>query len=114
MTQQPLRGEVWDGDLDLVQGHEQGGRRPLLVVSTNPFNRGPATLIFVLPITRTGRPVPAHLPVDPPEGGLTARSYILCDALRSISKARLRAYRGQMTPATLALAEDALRILLQL
>jgi hypothetical protein len=59
-----------------------------LVISTNSFNHGPAGLVFVLPLTRTDRRIPIHAPLDPPEAGVSARSYILCDALRSIAKDR--------------------------
>jgi mRNA interferase MazF len=53
--------------------------------------------------------------VDPPEGGLKVRSYILCEAMRSLSKDRLGpTRRGVVSPATLAQVEDALRILLEL
>jgi mRNA interferase MazF len=114
VTSLPSRGEVWDGDLDPVTGHEQGGRRPLLIVSTDGFNHGLATLIFVVPITSKGRNVPAHIPINPPEGGLTNRSFILCDAMRSISKSRLLGRRGAVSQMTMDQVEDALRILLDL
>ncbi|MBI1913682.1 MAG: type II toxin-antitoxin system PemK/MazF family toxin [Planctomycetes bacterium] len=64
----PQRGEVWLADLDPTFGHEQGGRRPVLVVSVDSFNAGLSGLVVVLPITSRIRPVPLHIPVDPPEG----------------------------------------------
>jgi hypothetical protein len=45
--------------------------------------------VFVLPVIRTDRRMPMHVPIDPPEGGVAARSYIVCDALCSIAKERL-------------------------
>lgn len=110
----PRRGEIWDIDFDPIVGHEQGGRRPGLIVSVDPFNAGPSTLVFAVPLTRTDRGVPAHVPVSPPEGGLGARSLILCDALRSISRQRLVRHRGQVAPATLTAVEYWLRVLLGL
>jgi mRNA interferase MazF len=101
----PQRGELWLADLSPTQGHEQTGRRPVLIISANEFNAGPATLVFALPITRT----------DPPEGGLKSRSFILCDSLRSISRERLGAAPwGAVSPATLGKVAYALRILLDL
>jgi len=45
----------------------------------------------------------------------TARSYVLCEALRSISTDRLsRAPRGRVSPQTMARVVDTLRILLEL
>lgn len=110
----PRLGEVWDIDFDPVVGHEQGGRRPGLIVSVDPFNAGPSTLAFAIPMTRQGRGVPAHIPVVPPEGGLDTRSFVLCDALRSISRQRLVRPRGQVAPMTLSAVDYWLRILLDL
>jgi mRNA interferase MazF len=109
-TPQPRRGEVWVAQLSPARGHEQAGRRPVLVVSVNPFNASPAGLVYVAPITRTVRNIPLHVPVAPPEGGLRAPSVILCDAVRSISIARLdEGPWGSISPATLAIVEDRLR-----
>ena len=111
----PRRGELWLADLQPTKGHEQTGRRPVLIVSANEFNFGPATLVFALPLTRTERQIPFHIAVDPPEGGLKARSFILCDSLRSISRERLgSAPWGNVSPTTLDKVEYALRILLEL
>ncbi|MCL4863684.1 MAG: type II toxin-antitoxin system PemK/MazF family toxin [Caldilineaceae bacterium] len=115
MTQLPRRGEIWLADLNPTRGHEQAGRRPVLVVSTDGFNHGPASLVFVLPLTRTDRGIPIHVAVEPPEGGLTARSFILCDALRSIAKERLIEQPwGIVSRQTMRKVEDVLRILLDL
>lgn len=110
----PLRGEIWFGDLDPVRGHEQGGPRPVLVVSVDHYNRGPADLLVVLPLTTRDRQVPLHFPIAPPEGGIRRPSVIECDAIRSVSIERLRERWGVVSPATLAAVEDRLRILLAL
>src|SRR5215471_11058197 len=47
------RGEIWLVGLDPAQGHEQKGRRPVLIVSPEPFNRVTRVPI-VLPITSGG------------------------------------------------------------
>jgi mRNA interferase MazF len=110
-----MRGEIWLADLNPIRGHEQAGNRPVLIISTNMFNYGPAGLVFVLPLTRTDRRIPIHVPIDPPEGGLSARSFVLCDALRSISRDRLGPQAwGTVTLATLRKVEDNLRILMEL
>jgi mRNA interferase MazF len=115
MVHEPSRGEIWLADLNPIRGHEQAGVRPVLVVSTNMFNHGPAGLVFVLPLTRTDRRIPAHIPIDPPEGGVRSRSFILCDALRSIAKDRLQPNPwGTILPSTLYRVEETLRILLEL
>jgi mRNA interferase MazF len=115
MAPLPNRGEIWLADLSPTQGHEQAGKRPVVIISTNMFNHGPAGLVFVLPLTRTDRRIPVHVPIDPPEAGVSARSFIVCDALRSISKRRLGPSTwGSVSTATLRRVEDNLRILMEL
>jgi len=110
----PSRAEVWLADLNPTRGHEQAGRRPVLIVSDDVFNHGPAGLVIVLPLTSTHRGVPSHVPIMPPEGGLKTPSVILCEAIRSIAKDRLVQQWGTVSPATMAVVEDRLRILLGL
>ena len=111
----PKRGEIWTADLNPTRGHEQAGEWPVLIVSTDALNHGPAGLVFVLPLTRTDRRIPIHVPIDPPEGGVVARSFILCDALRSISRERLGSHSwGAVTSTTMGRVEDILRVLLDL
>jgi mRNA interferase MazF len=111
----PNRGEIWSADLNPIRGHEQAGQRPVLIISTNIFNHGPADLVMILPLTRTNRRIPLHVPVLPPEGGLSDPRYILCDAVRSIAKERLGPQPwGKLTPATLERVDEILRLLLEL
>src|SRR5512134_1877707 len=115
MVALPSRGEIWLADFAPTRTHEQAGSRPVMIVSSDMFNHGPARLVFVAPLTRTNRGVPFHVLVNPPEGGVRARSYILCDAVRSISTDRLSGQPwGVVRTATLAEVEDRLRILLEL
>lgn len=108
---EPARGEVWWACLDPTRGHEQAGRRPVLVVSIDDFNRGPADLVLVLPITSTQRGILYHVSIVAPEGGVTQSSDILCDAIRSISKVRFGKRLGVVSAKTMAAVEDRLRIL---
>ena len=110
----PGRGEVWLTDLNPTRGHERAGRRPVLGVSDDLFNRGPAGLVIVLPMTSTLRGVPSHVSIDPPEGGLERRSAALCEAVRSVSVERLVVRWGAVERQTMAEVEDRLRILLRL
>jgi mRNA-degrading endonuclease toxin of MazEF toxin-antitoxin module len=47
------RGEIWLVGLDPTMGHEQKGRRPVLIVSPEAFNRVTKVPV-VLPITSGG------------------------------------------------------------
>ena len=110
----PARGEVWLADLNPTRRHEQAGRRPVLVVSEDLFNRGPAGLVIVLPMTSTLRNVPSHVPLAPPEGGVNNLTAILCEGVQSVAVERLVVRWGAVGRQTMAAVEDRLRILLRL
>lgn len=110
----PLRGEVWNVNLDPTKGREQRGTRPALVVSHNTFNRSAADLVVVVPLTATFRGIPFHVRVDPPEGGLKISSFAKIEDVRSISKERLIRRFGSVSSATLVQVADRLRIVLDL
>jgi mRNA interferase MazF len=110
----PARGEVWFVNLDPTTGREQAGRRPALVVSVNELNQSAADLIVVLPITSRDKQVRSHVPVDEGDGGLTTRSFIKCEDIRSISVRRLERRLGSLSTESLEAVEDRLRILLGL
>jgi mRNA interferase MazF len=94
--QEVRRGEIYMADLDPVVGHEQGGRRPFLVVSIDPMNRAPVGTAIGVPLTTTNRGSDLHVRLDPPEGGLTKVSFALPEMVRSISSERLRRRLGSI------------------
>lgn len=111
----PLRGEIWNADLDPTRGREQAGRRPVLVVSTDRFNEGPAELVVILPITSKAKGIPWHVKL--PAGGntgLRTESFAMVEAIRCVSRERLVKRLGEATSATMGEAEARLRILLEL
>ena len=85
-----------------------------MIVSANRLHQGRSRLAYVLPMTRTDRGVPWHVAVDPPEGGTTARSFVMCDQMRIFATKRLLHRRGAISARTLAEVEDRLRVLLDL
>jgi mRNA interferase MazF len=110
----PLRGEIWEVDLSPTVGREQAGRRPTLIVSDNALNSGPRGLVVVIPLTGTARGLPTHVPVIPPEGGLTKPSVIMTEQVRSVSKDRLGRRYGVVTKATMDQVDRILQIVLGL
>ncbi|MCA9235752.1 MAG: type II toxin-antitoxin system PemK/MazF family toxin [Planctomycetales bacterium] len=113
-TSDPLRGDVWDVNLDPTQGREQKGRRPALVVSADAFNRGAADLVIVVPITSQAKQIPIHVKIDAPEGGLKTTSFAKPEDMRSVSKTRLGKRWGSVSTGTMAQVEDMLRVLMAL
>src|SRR5438552_12530107 len=105
---EPRRGEVWFGTLDPVQGREQAGERPLLIVSDDLFNLSAADLVIALPLTTRHKGIPYHVEITPPEAGLRQRSFIKCEDVRSLSKARLSQRWGAVSSGTMGLVENRL------
>lgn len=96
-----LQGEIWNTDFDPIIGHEQGGFRLALVISSNQFNQLPHRLCVVAAITKIERKTVFEVEIDPPEGGVSVRSYVLSHQVRTVSHHRLERRRGQVTPETL-------------
>ncbi|MCE5239335.1 type II toxin-antitoxin system PemK/MazF family toxin [bacterium] len=108
------RGEVWMADLEPVRGHEQGGRRPALVISSDRLNHSRAEIVVVVPLTTKLFNLATHVPLNPPEGGVTRPSHIKCEDLRSLSAERLGERLGRVDAGTMAAVEHRLRLLLAL
>jgi mRNA interferase MazF len=94
------RGEVYLADPDPVVGHEQGGRRPHLVISIDQMNRSAAGLLIGVPLTTTDRDSKLHVRLEPPEGGLSRISFAMPEMARSVSKARLLTRLGYASADT--------------
>ena len=91
----PAQGDLVTLNFNPQAGHEQMGRRPAIVVSVTPFNRG-TSLAICCPITNTHRNTPFHIPV-PQISGLTG--FIMCEQMKSIDYRARQIHRiGEVTP----------------
>jgi len=113
-SQQPSRGEVWQIQFSPTKGREREGSRPAMIISVDKFNHGPAELVIAIPVTRTRREIASHVFVPKGEAGLESDSYIMVEAVRSVSKERLLRYRGDLTYPRIEEVEQILRVLLKL
>jgi mRNA-degrading endonuclease toxin of MazEF toxin-antitoxin module len=78
------RGEIWLVSLDPTSGHEQKGRRPVLVVSPEAFNRITKVPV-VLPITSGGNFArTAGFAVPLTGAGTKTTGVIRCDQPRAL------------------------------
>ncbi|MGB9255311.1 MAG: type II toxin-antitoxin system PemK/MazF family toxin [Candidatus Korobacteraceae bacterium] len=86
------RGEIWLVALDPAAGHEQQGRRPVLIVSPEPFNRLTQVPV-VLPIITGGRFArTAGFVVSLSGAGTRTTGVVRCDQPRALD---LRAREGK-------------------
>lgn len=81
------RGEIWLVGLDPTEGHEQKGRRPVLIVSPLAFNRLTRVPI-VLPITTGGNFARnAGFAVPLASSGTKTTGFVRCDQPRALDLA---------------------------
>jgi len=90
------RGDIYLVSLDPTAGHEQQGRRPVMIVSPGAFNRLTRTPV-VLPITTRGnfaRTAGFAVPLS----GTSTTGVVRCDQPRSLDLASRNARRLESAP----------------
>jgi mRNA interferase MazF len=108
------RGSIVLVDLDPARGHEQAGRRPALILSSDDMKPERSGLITVTPLTTSARRWPTRVFVRPPEGGLRAPSWVIGEQVRTISVERVQAVWGQVEAQTLRAVEHVVKLVLEL
>ena len=96
-----LRGEIRWAELNPVRGHEQAGRRPVLIVSHDIFNERSGTVIAVAMTSqepRAGFP----LTLESKAAGLSKRSWIKISQIRTLSVDRMGSRLGRASEEELA------------
>jgi mRNA interferase MazF len=109
------RGDIFYAELNPVIGSEQGGTRPVLVISNNTGNRHSPTVIVAAITSRvhTKAKLPTHTEVRDFEG-LDKDSVVLLEQIRTIDKQRLKQYMGLMPDNIMARVDKALAISISL
>jgi mRNA interferase MazF len=110
------RGEVHLARLDPVEGSEQAGRRPVILVSRDAINAA-SPVVVVVPCThyREDRRIyPSQVVLRAPEGGLRNDSIALGEQVRALSKRRIVEHWGALGPDALRRLDRALSITLDL
>lgn len=101
-------------DLEPVAGHEQGRRRPCVVVSADPYNRFMRGMAIVVPLTSRDRGLPHHVRVSSSGSGLTSVSFARAEDVRAVSHERFGRRMGFVDEPELAGIQDWLRDFLDL
>jgi mRNA interferase MazF len=101
------RGDIWLAGLDPVLPGEQGGTRPVVIVSGDAFNAWPVGLVVVVPVTTRDRGFSHHVAIV--GGGLDRPSFVMPEYVRSISQRRLRHRMGRTELLTMGAVDEWLR-----
>ena len=109
------RGDIFYADLNPVVGSEQGGTRPVLIISNDIGNRHSPTVIVAAITSRvhTKAKLPTQTAVNDFEG-LDKDSIILLEQIRTIDKQRLKQHMGMMPENIMARVDKALAISISL
>jgi mRNA interferase MazF len=94
---------IFQADLDPTIGHEQSGRRPVLVVSAEPVNDRYGS-VTIVPITSRKDRKPARIGevlVHAGTGGLPRESFIICHQVRTVDKSRLGKMYGVLADSNI-------------
>ena len=102
-----LRGDIHWADLNPVLGSEQGGLRPVLILSQNVFNERSGTVIAV---AITSQPQRAGFPLtlELTEPRLPKRSWVKISQIRTLSVKRIGNKLAKASDEELAIIIDGL------
>ena len=111
------RGEIYFVNLNPVQGREQAGQRPVLVLSINAINRLP--LVATVVVGTKGENIPwdysTNVRVAPADSGLPVETVFLCFQIRSLDPRRFPPTPvGRLSGRILEQVEQAVRYCLGL
>lgn len=102
-----LRGDIYWADLDPTLGHEQSGRRPVLILSQEVFNDRSGTVIAV---ALTSQPQKAGFPLTLAlsDQRLPKKSWVKISQVRTLSTKRLGTKVGKASHEEIELVVDGL------
>ncbi len=111
------RGEIYFVNLNPVQGREQAGQRPVLVLSIDEINRLPlvVTVIVGTKGENIQRDYPTNVRVSTEESGLPIETVFLCFQVRSLDARRFPGQpAGRLSEEAMSRIEAATRYCLGL
>lgn len=102
------KGDIFYADMQGAIGSEQTGLRPCVVISNNIGNKFSPCVIVAMITSKLDKPnLPTHVQV-PALYGLSAKSIILCEQVRTLDKRRFKAYLGTLPPQKISEVNIAL------
>ena len=91
-----LRGEIYWADVSSTLGHEQAGKRPVLVISHDLFNER-SGMIIALAITSQPQRVSLPLALKLESAKLLKPSWVKISQIRTLSRERLGRRLGRLS-----------------
>jgi mRNA interferase MazF len=112
------RGDVYWAELVPRSGSEQTGRRPVIIVSHDGFNRTPGwRSIIVVPISRStsqGNRGPTVVEISGATNGLARTSFAVCHQVTTLDRAKLSRRIGNLQTESMREVEEGLKAAMDL
>lgn len=101
------RGEIYYANLNPVQGNEQGGYRPVIILQNNVGNQHSPTVIVAAISSNLSKPkLPTHVYIE--MDTLPKPSIVLLEQIRTIDKYRLSEYLGRLNKKMMGKVDRAI------
>lgn len=112
MSANPVkRGDIYYADLSPVVGSEQGGMRPVLIVQNDIGNKySPTVIAAAITSQQNKSKMPTHIEIAADTCGLSKRSVVLLEQIRTLDKKRLREKMGCLDVPQMQQVDDAIAI----
>ena len=112
------RGDIYWAELAPRSGAEQQGRRPVLILSHDAFNRTAGwKSVIVVPLTTSARqavraPTTVTIPVN--AGGLAKLSVAVCHQITTLDRSKLKQKIGTLPASFMTAIEEAIKAALDM
>ena len=112
MSTNPVkRGDIYYADLSPVVGSEQGGMRPVLIVQNDVGNRySPTVIAAAITSQQNKAKLPTQIEIDADTCGLSKKSVVLLEQIRTLDKRRLREKMGCLDLPVMQQVDDAIAV----
>ena len=111
------RGEIYFVNLNPVQGREQAGERPVLILSIDAINTWPLVVTIVVGTSGKNitRDYPSNVRISAKDSSLPSETVFLCFQIRSLDARRFPATpAGFLLATVMTRVEDSVRFCLGL
>jgi len=108
------RGEIWWASMGEPRGSEPGYRRPVVVVSTNEFNRSLIQTVIVAVVTSNLRLVdaPGNFKLSKKQSNLSKDSAVNVSQLITLDKTFLTEKIGQLNSKNINFLNEGIKLIL--
>ena len=108
------RGEIWWASMEEPRGSEPGYRRPVVVVSTNEFNRSLIQTVIVSVVTSNLRLVdaPGNFKITKKQSNLSKDSVVNVSQLITLDKTFLTEKIGKLNSKNINFLNEGIKLVL--